>query len=130
MPDNISLLSLEDILQLHEMVLEHSGGLNGVRDLGLLESAIGAVVAEFDNVALHRTLYMKAAAYAYHIAQNQPFFDGNKRTGLLAALVFLDINGVIVDDPNEQLYFAMIAIAQREMSKEGFAKLLSELTVI
>ncbi len=68
-----------------------------------------------------------AAAYAFHIAQNQPFVDGNKRTGLLAALVFLDLNGVVVPDREGRLYDAMIAIAERRVDKDGFAGLLREL---
>lgn len=68
-----------------------------------------------------------AAAYAFHIAQNQPFLDGNKRTGLVAALVFLDLNGITVLDPEEKLYDAMISIAERRMDKDGLAELLREL---
>ncbi len=65
-----------------------------------------------------------AAAYAFHIAQNQPFVDGNKRTGLLAALVFLELNGVAIRDPHGRLYDAMIAIAERRMDKGGLAATL------
>jgi death on curing protein len=69
-----------------------------------------------------------AAAYAFHIAQNQPFFDGNKRTGLVSALVFLDLNEITVLDPQEKLYDAMIAIAERRMDKDGLAELLRGLS--
>lgn len=69
-----------------------------------------------------------AAAYAFHIAQNQPFVDGNKRTRLLAAVVFLDLNGVAIRDPEGRLYDAMIAIAERRMDKLGLAVLLRELS--
>jgi death-on-curing protein len=68
-----------------------------------------------------------AAAYAYHIAENQPFVDGNKRTGLAAALVFLALNGVEIEDPKGRLYDAMMGISARKLSKEGLAKLLGEL---
>ena len=69
-----------------------------------------------------------AAAYAFHIAQNQPFVDGNKRAGLLSALVFLDLNGMMVSDPEGLLYQAMIDIAERTMDKGGLADLLCTLT--
>ena len=62
-----------------------------------------------------------AAAYAFHISQNQPFLDGNKRTALNAALVFLDVNGWIVSDRQETLYDAMIAIAEKRLDKNGLA---------
>lgn len=68
-----------------------------------------------------------AAAYTFHIAQNQPFLDGNKRTGLVAALVFLDLSGVTILDPEERLYDAMITIAERRMDKDGLAELLQVL---
>ncbi len=69
-----------------------------------------------------------ATAYAFHIAQNQPFVDGNKRAGLLSALVFLDLNGMMVSDPEGLLYQAMIDIAERTMDKGGLADLLRTLT--
>ena len=69
-----------------------------------------------------------AAAYAFHIAQNQPFVDGNKRTGLLSALVFLDLNGIGISDPEPLLYRAMIDIAERTMDKSGLADLLRRLS--
>jgi death-on-curing protein len=63
-------------------------------------------------------------AYAFHIAQNQSFVDGNKRTGLLSALVFLDLNGIVIADPDGLLYQAMIDIAEKTMDKSGLADLL------
>jgi death-on-curing protein len=68
-----------------------------------------------------------AAAYAFHIAQNQAFVDGNKRTGLLSALVFLDLTGIIISDPEGRLYQAMIDIAERTLDKSGLALLLHDL---
>lgn len=68
-----------------------------------------------------------AAVYAFHIAENQPFLDGNKRTPLVSALLFLDINGIEVLDPNMRLYDAMISIANKELDKEGLAVLLADL---
>ena len=65
-----------------------------------------------------------AAAYAFHIAQNQPFLDGNKRTGLLSALVFLDLNGIQVVERDNEFYDAMIGLATGILSKEGLADLL------
>lgn len=70
-----------------------------------------------------------AAAYAFHIAQNQPFLDGNKRAGLGSALVFLRINGIDVNDPDERLYDAMIGLAERRLDKAALAQLLRELAV-
>jgi death-on-curing protein len=96
-------LELEDVLLIHEEQLPRYGGSPGVRDLGLLESAVAMPRATAGGEFLHDGLFAMAAAYAFHIAQNQPFLDGNKRTGLLAALVFLDLNGVAIADPEGRL---------------------------
>lgn len=68
-----------------------------------------------------------AAAYAFHIAENQPFVDGNRRTALAAALVFLDWHDIEIEDPDEKLYRVMIRLAKRELDKAGLAVLFKEL---
>jgi death-on-curing protein len=120
-------LVLEEVLELHERQIEPFGGTLGIRDRGLLESALGMPRATFGGQFVHESLFAMAAAYAFHIAENQPFLDGNKRTGLGAALVFLRINGFRVVDPEETLYEAMIAIAEHRMDKAGLAEVLRKL---
>jgi death on curing protein len=83
--------------------------------------------ATFGGQYVHESLFDMAAAYAFHVAQSQPFLDGNKRTGLGGALVFLRINGYRVVDPEESLYEAMIAIAEHRMDEEGLAEVLRKL---
>lgn len=121
-------LTLADVLSLHRQQLDAYGGSDGIRDQGLLESALAMPQATFFGEYLHPGLFQTAAAYAFHIAENQPFLDGNKRTGLMAALVFLDLNGFVVLDPEGRLYDAMIAIANKQMDKEQLARLLEELS--
>ena len=77
---------------------------------------------------LHSDEFMMAAAYAFHIAEGQPFVDGNKRTGLNAALVFLDINGWSVDDPQGELYDAMIGLATGTHTKASLAEVFRRLS--
>jgi death-on-curing protein len=120
-------LELEEVLELHERQIEAFGGTLGIRDQGLLESAVAMPSATFGGQFVHDGLFAMAAAYAFHIAESQPFLDGNKRTGLGAALVFLRINGYRVVDPEETLYAAMIAIAERRMDKAGLAETLRQL---
>jgi death on curing protein len=122
-------LSVEEVLALHADQLRLFGGSDGLRDRTLLESAVATPAATFAEDFLHADLFHMAAAYAFHIAQNQPFLDGNKRTALNAALVFLDLNGWVVPDPDELLYDAMIAIAERRLNKDGVADLLKKLAV-
>jgi death-on-curing protein len=111
-----TFLTVEDVLSLHEDAINIWGGTHGIRDRGLLESAVGAAtnVALYDEAA---NIYDVAAAYAFHVAQNQPFLDGNKRAGLAAAAAFLFVNGVDLRDQDEAgesvLAKAMIGVAER-----------------
>ncbi len=122
-----SFLSFAEVLEIQRVQTENYGGDLTLRDRGLLESALAMPQSTFGGEFLHKTLFAMAAAYAFHIAENQPFVDGNKRTGLAAALVFLAINGVEIEDLKGRLYDAMMAIAARKLSKEGLATLLGEL---
>jgi death-on-curing protein len=121
-------LSVDDVLEIHKKQLDAFGGIDGIRDIGLLESAVMTPQASFGGEYLHNGLFEMAASYAFHIAENQPFLDGNKRTALTAALVFLDINGIEIIDPKMRLYDAMISIANKEMDKNAMAELLAKLT--
>jgi death on curing protein len=120
-------LAVEDVEDIHAASLERFGGSGGIRDRGLLESAVAVPQSSFEGKYLHGSLFDMAAAYAFHIAESQPFVDGNKRTGLGAALVFLKLNGVDVDDPNERLYEGMMAVASHSLDKRGLAVLMREL---
>lgn len=121
-------LTLEDVLELHEMQLEAYGGAIGIREQSLLESALMTPQASFGGELVHNGVFELAAAYAFHIAENQPFVDGNKRTALAAALVFLDWNHIEISDPNEELYDAMIGLAKKTLDKTGLAKLFQKLS--
>ena len=121
-------LNVADVLEIHEEQILAYGGIRGIRDNGLLESAVMMPQASFGGEYLHNGLFEMAAAYAFHVAENQPFLDGNKRTALVACLVFLDINGFVILDVEMRLYTAMIAIANKEMDKYDLANLLSELS--
>lgn len=91
----IKFLPVEQVIFYHDRLIEQYGGLTGIRDIGLLLSALEMPKASISGEYLHKTIFDKAAAYLYHIVCNHPFIDGNKRTGAFSALVFLDINGVI-----------------------------------
>lgn len=122
-----SFLTPAEVLEIHKAQLEAFGGRPGVRDLRLLESAVAMPRASFQGEHLHRSLFDMAAAYAFHIAQNQAFVDGNKRAGLAAALLFLELNGIEIHDPKGRLYSAMIEISSRALDKEGLAKVFAKL---
>jgi death-on-curing protein len=117
-------LSEEVVCRLHTRALEQHGGMDGLRDSEILASALHQPEVAWHNA--RADLFSLAAAYAYHIAQNQPFIDGNKRTAMLAALTFLEINGVNTSScTDDSIYNALIAIAEKRLDKAGLAAVFS-----
>lgn len=126
-PSEPFYISLDVVLEIHQRQLKDFGGADGIRNRSGLESAVESPKATFDGQDLYPTVFLKAAAYAYHIAESQAFVDGNKRTALDVALTFLSINGCEISDERMELYDAMIAIAEHKMSKEELARLFEQL---
>jgi death-on-curing protein len=114
-------LTVEQVLALHQRQLERFGGGSGVRDHGLLESAVAQPQATFDGVFVHNGLFELAAAYLFHLVSNHPFVDGNKRVGLLAALTFLGLNGVTMLDGSEALSELTMGVATGRTDKATVA---------
>jgi death-on-curing protein len=121
-------LSLEQVLEIHRAQLELYGGRDGIRDLGSLESAVAQPEAGFGDQYLHTFPFGMAAAYAYHIAENQPFVDGNKRTALDCALTFLAATEIVIEDPHMELFQAMMDMGKRQLTKDGLTTLLERLS--
>jgi len=117
-------LDLERVLQIHRSMIERYGGEEGIRDAGLLHSAVAMPQASYGGQYLHADLFEMAAAYLCHIVQNHPFLDGNKRTGAAAAVVFLAMNGVSVKAEEEGLVAITLNIASGEAGKREAADFL------
>jgi len=115
-------VSLAQVMRAHRTSLELHGGIDGVRDQGAVESALASAVNTWNCGG--GDAYDVAAAYAFHLAESQAFLDGNKRTAITTALVFLALNGLYAKPNQDELYNAMIAIARREMDKAGLAAVL------
>jgi len=112
-------------MDVHSYELERFGGSDGVRDTTLLESAIAQASMTFDGVFLHSDLFHMAAAYLFHIVKNHPFIDGNKRTGVAAALLFLRFNGLELSESNsERLYKATVDVVANQTTKEALGDIL------
>ena len=117
-------LEVEDILLIHADQLERYGGLAGLRDHGLLVSAVSMPRSTYGGEFLHGDLFAMAAAYLFHITRNHPFLDGNKRTGAAAALVFLDLHGIEVAATDDALYDLVIAVAKGDTGKDAVEQFL------
>ena len=118
----IRYLSLEEVLELHRLVLQQSGGLHGVRDLGGLESAVAQPQMTFGGQDLYPCLPTKAAALAFSLIRNHPFFDGNKRIGHLAMEMFLVLNGHELDAGVDEQERIILGLAAGELRREEFAE--------
>jgi len=123
-------LTLAEVIEIHKNQIENYGGQEGIRDISLLTSALAMPQATFHSLYLHKDLFEMAAAYAYHICQNHPFVDGNKRTALVTAVVFLDFNGISLDDPGEILYKTMMKVALGKIKKDHLARVFRDLSTI
>ena len=103
------VLSKEQILVLHEQLIEETGGSSGLKDEGLLESALASPFQSFDGKDLFPSVYQKAARLGFGLASNHAFIDGNKRIGAHAMLVFLLLNGVEIEYSQEELIYLFLA---------------------
>lgn len=115
---DIIFLSVDDVLLLHMDTIDTDGGSHGVRDHGLLDAAVAMPRQQFGGAYLHEDLAAMAAAYLFHLAQNHPFIDGNKRAGVMSALAFLSANGVELTMVSSDLEAITLKVAASEMAKE------------
>ena len=106
--NKIIYLSVIHVLAIHDQMIKRFGGLSGVRDLGLIESAVGRPQASFDGKDLYKTIFSKAAALLQSLLKNHPFVDGNKRTALTSAGIFLKFNQYrLINDHDNEVNFAL-----------------------
>jgi death-on-curing protein len=114
-------LTQDEVFCIHVRSLAENGGSEGTRDPGLIESALASAKNTFHYA--HGDLFDIAASYAFHLAESQAFIDGNKRTAVTSALVFLAMNGVYAKPPTWELYSAMIDIAEKKKTKIDLANI-------
>lgn len=118
----IKFLNKKIILAFHQDQLEKYGGKPGVRDEKLLESALAQPQTSFGGEYAHEDLFKMAAAYGFHLCRNHPFFDGNKRTALIAMYTFLYANGYQMKTDKKSLFAIMMDLANGKVKKEELAE--------
>jgi death-on-curing protein len=119
-------LTLAEVLEIQRNQIGLYGGRMGVRDLGLLQSALAAPQAGIRSGYLHTDLIEMASAYLYHIVRNHPFVDGNKRTGALAAIVFLALNDIRIDTPEAAFESLVLAVGGGSTDRASVAAFLKK----
>ncbi len=121
---NPEFLALDTVLSIHADQIRRYGGAAGLRDLALLQSAMAMPETTFDGEYLHATPFDQAAAYLFHLARNHPFVDGNKRTALMCALVFLGLNGLRLAADPDALYSLVDGVAEGTVGKSEVSMFL------
>jgi death on curing protein len=120
------LISLEGLVWMHTVAVEEFGGSNGIRDRGLLESALARPSASFGGKSLHDTPFKRAAALAESLVLNHGFLDGNKRTAMYAMAAWLEREGYVTEAERGALRDLALAIASHELSMEQVAAWLEQ----
>ena len=119
-------LTLDEVLAIHSDQVRQYGGSGGIRDVGLLSSALAMPRASFGGQYLHPSLHEMAAACLFHLVQNHPSIDGNERIGLAATIAFLGLNDVWLESPSEELLEMVLKVARGEIGKPETAVFLRE----
>lgn len=121
---NPRFLDLAKVLEIHQSCIDLYGGAHGLRDIGLLQSAIAQPLAGFGGKYFHANLFEMSAAYLFHLSRNHPFVDGNKRTALASALAFLAYNSIEIDATPDELEKLTLEAAQGKIDKDQIATFL------
>ena len=118
----MKILTKRQVLLLHEQLIDETGGLQGLRDEGLLDSALSSPFQEFDSFSPYPTVQQKAARLGYGLVMNHPFIDGNKRIGAHAMLTLLALNGIEIACTQKELSDVILDVAA---GKAEYANLLA-----
>ncbi|KKR85943.1 MAG: hypothetical protein UU32_C0026G0007 [Candidatus Woesebacteria bacterium GW2011_GWB1_41_10] len=112
----MKIVTLRQILILHELEIKNRGGSSGIRDAGMLKSAVGRPFATFAGEDLYPDVYSKAAALVQSIVKNYPFVDGNKRTAFASAVIFLKLNGYLLEVSQRAVVGFMLRVTNINLS--------------
>ena len=115
-------LGLDEVIEIHHDQIKRYGGHPGIRDVRILKSAIAMPSATFDGNFLHTNIYEMSAAYLFHIVRNHPFIDGNKRTGAMASIVFLMMDGMDFDADDNDFEKIVLLTAEGKTDKATIAR--------
>lgn len=120
-------LSLEEVVRIHDFLIEKIGGLSGIRDVAILESAIANPMTAVFGQELHPSIFDKAASYLYSISRNHPFLDGNKRTATACSLTFLRVNGKKPKYKIQEFENFIVEVAEGNKSHEEISDYLKKM---
>lgn len=122
----MNYLNINQVLAIHSEVIEQAGGARGIRDIGLLDSAVARPQATFGEKDLYPDIFSKAACLGHSLIGNHPFVDGNKRTGYMSMRLFLNINGYDIKASEDEKYKFVIEITEKERDERSIAEWLKK----
>jgi death-on-curing protein len=126
----LKIITVRQILTLHEFEIKKYGGSSGIRDIGMLKSAIGRPFATFNGEDLYSDIYTKSAALIQSIAKNHPFVDGNKRTSFVTAAVFLRLNRYLFEVPQKEVVDYILRVVNENLSVDEISAWIKKHTKI
>lgn len=119
-------LTIDEITYLHEKLIQKTGGMSGIRDIGMLESAVYSAMQSFGDEEVYPTPIERAARLAYSVTMNHPFIDGNKRTGMLVMLMTLKLNHIAIEYTQQELICLGLSVAD---GSNGYEQILNWIKV-
>ena len=119
-------LTIEEVLELHKMLIAQTGGSYGLRDMGILEGVLASSESEFDGVEFYPSILEKIAKITSAMIQNHPFIDGNKRIGMMLLLVLLELNNIKIEFSNNEIETLGLSLAEGKCKYEDLLRILQE----
>lgn len=111
----MKILTVEQVIALHSRLIQATGGLDGVRDAGLIESSLSSAFATYFGVEKYPSIEEKAARLCYSLVNNHAFLDGNKRIGVYMMIIFLELNGIVLNQTDEEIVTLGLGVASSEL---------------
>ncbi|HEO6584809.1 TPA: type II toxin-antitoxin system death-on-curing family toxin [Streptococcus agalactiae] len=109
------ILTVEQVIELHSRLIQATGGLDGVRDAGLVESSLSSAFSSYFGIEKYPSIEEKAARLCYSLVNNHAFLDGNKRIGVYVMIIFLELNGIVLNQTDEEIIKLGLGVAASEL---------------
>ncbi|HEM3696479.1 TPA: type II toxin-antitoxin system death-on-curing family toxin [Streptococcus suis] len=115
----MKILTVEQVIELHTRLIQSTGGLDGVRDVGLIESSLSSAFSTYFGVEKYPSIEEKAARLCYSLVNNHAFIDGNKRIGVFVMIIFLELNGILLNQTDDEVVNLGLGVASSELDYDA-----------
>ncbi|HEL1634884.1 TPA: type II toxin-antitoxin system death-on-curing family toxin [Streptococcus suis] len=115
----MKVLTVEQVIELHTRLIQATGGLDGVRDVGLIESSLSSAFSTYFGIEKYPSIEEKAARLCYSLVNNHAFLDGNKRIGVFVMIIFLELNGIVLNQTDDEIVKLGLGVASSELDYDA-----------